>query len=779
MVFILGLLTIGLLSSPVLGDEPVPLYKQVPFDRLTLNAQNENAVLDVQPLNLPDRRRPITPRTTGKLLVELTDVPGKTYEISWRAIEKVELFEHMVLTEARRLVEAGQLDEAYDYFEFLKTEHPQLPDLAPAFQDYLFEEAKRAYRQGQYDMALAMLRELHQRNPNRDGLERVIQAATDKLVAKYLAQQAYLPTQALIDNLAAWYPENTLVIQRRKEFDDRVASLLAAAQTASTSGDYRQADQLVRQLSAMAPKHREGKELAQSIHAHYRRMVVGVNYPLLVDHPNPASLADTTARRCGRLLYRMVTEFAAPGTDGGDYDCPLGQLDVTSFSPRLTLQLRPDQRWAEGDILLNDTVLTGADVARELLSMANPRSADYRPVWAALNPTIAVDDVYHAEVDFARPHVRPDALLQVRVCPYTIATAAERQTVSPPPNGPYVLESRSDTEAVFVANARYGLAGATQPSEIVERFFSEGGQAVRALRQGKFDLLARVMPWSIELLRSDRDVRVEPYGVPLIHCLIPNVKRPWTSRRDFRRALVYGIHREAILEQLLASQSLPGSQVVSGPFPAGRDHTDPLGYAYNEDVVARGYEPRLAMALVAVALKDEAKKTAADSSKASSDVAGPTLVLAHPAEELARVTCQSIRRQLELIGVKVELRPLTERLPRQVPEDVDLLYAELAVWEPAVDARTLLDIDGPSRGCSPYMSLALRQLDQATDWRDTRAVLRRIHRIAHDDVAIVPLWQMQHYLAYRRHVDAIAQQPPTLYYNVEQWNPGFVYPREP
>jgi hypothetical protein len=43
--------------------------------------------------------------------------------------------------------------------------------------------------------------------------------------------------------------------------------------------------------------------------------------------------------------------------------------------------------------------------------------------------------------------------------------------------------------------------------------------------------------------------------------------------------------------------------------------------------------------------------------------------------------------------------------------------------------------DGPAAGCSPYMSLTLRQLRRAAEWPQARQILRRIHRLAHDEVA--------------------------------------------
>ncbi len=68
----------------------------------------------------------------------------------------------------------------------------------------------------------------------------------------------------------------------------------------------------------------------------------------------------------------------------------------------------------------------------------------------------------------------------------------------------------------------------------------------------------------------------------------------------------------------------------------------------------------------------------------------------------------------------------------------------------------------------------LRRLDEASEWRDVADRLRQIHRIAADDVAVVPLWQMTDHFAYYRSLKG-AGKPVTLYDNVESWQSEFAY----
>ena len=130
------------------------------------------------------------------------------------------------------------------------------------------------------------------------------------------------------------------------------------------------------------------------------------------------------------------------------------------------------------------------------------------------------------------------------------------------------------------------------------------------------------------------------------------------------------------------------------------------------------------------------------------------------------------------MGIPVELRPLQDPLPQRVPDDVDLLYVELATWEPVVDANRLFGEGGMVGDSGPYMTLALRQLDQAAEWDQVRECLHRVHRIAYDDVTVIPLWQLVEHFAYRKSLRGVAPRPVSLYQNIEQWRPAFQYPAE-
>ena len=76
------------------------------------------------------------------LIVRLFDRPQQQYQVQWKFIDRVELFEELALGEAAKLVAEKKYDDAYKYFMFLHARSPAFPGLASARQDCLLSEAK-------------------------------------------------------------------------------------------------------------------------------------------------------------------------------------------------------------------------------------------------------------------------------------------------------------------------------------------------------------------------------------------------------------------------------------------------------------------------------------------------------------------------------------------------------------------------------------------------------------------------------------------------------------
>jgi hypothetical protein len=786
---------------------PERLLDREPFDRITLDAANDNAVIETVLLDFPDRSVPNPFPTEGVLKLRRLSHPSIPYELSWSAIEKIELFEHMLLAEAERLTAAGEFAEAFEYYAFLAMNYGQLAGLESAMQNHLWREASTVFAAGRRDEAWPVLQALYLRNPEYPRLADAVRAVSDDIIKAHLDEEAFAAARATVDALETAYPKLQLenIARWRAKFQADAETQMAAARAALAAEQFSEARDAVALARAILPTVAGGEELWKQIQGTAPEIRVGVMQLAI-----PASLSQTptwpAARVTGVADPRLV-DLVDFGAEGGVYASRWGEISTSDDGLQTTLRLSP-AAIRQG--------LTPSAIALQLTEMARPDSPTVQDDLAALVEHIHIADGQDVVVHWRRPPIRPAALLQA---PLRWITSAER---SPGLWFEPLNKTVRSREQRYQRTGR-AAAGDDRPRFIVEQAFEEDEAAVEALLRGDVDLIDRVPPWQLDRLEQVEDVTVAPYRLPTIHVLIPNFKNPLLSMREFRRAIAYGIDGESIVRDiLLGGGSRPGYRTLSGPFPAGVQLNDPVGYAYNTELPARPYEPRLASLLAGVARQTIAKRDAdakrAEERKAQEGAekaaeakpAGETvetkdgegnaevtpeqpvaestsddevegeetappatpLILAHPTDPIARLACQSIKMQLDGVGIPVKLVEFRGDAPA---DDLqwDLLYAELTVWEPIVDARRLLGRFGLARHASPLIALTLDELAHAENWNAVRAKLNEIHRIAHYDLPVLPLWQTVNYFAHRNSIAGVGHNPVSLYQNLPDWRKSF------
>jgi len=743
------------------------LYEEAPYDQVVLKDPDE-APVKIEPLQ--SRKLPSNPLPSDKLVVRLQDDPNNDYEIAWRDIERVEYFENIVLAEARRLTAAGKFDEAFDHFRYLRRNYPKMPGLEEGVQDFLAAEAESFLKANEYERGYALLIELDSRNHDHprlaDGLGRVM----DKLIGDYVAANNAQSARGLLARFSARFKDHPVAVKWQQSLGARAAEAAVWSETALAEKRPREAYEFARQAVEIWPQQPEARAAMEQAHAAWPFVSVGVLEPA----PGIGEAVENwSGRRVGRLLTRPLFELSAVGAEGGQYTCPWGQWQRGDLGLQLSVQLRPDARWADG------APMTAAQLARFLIAMADRSDPHYDPVWRDVLSLVEAPAPSALEIRLKRANVLPEALLA--------APLARRDAGGEVATGPFALLMRRARETTFAMPNSDGTAN--RPREIVERTFTKSDDAIGALLRGEVAALDRVNRWDLPLLAPHSELTVAKYAWPTVHCLVPNVARPLPANRTFRRALVYILDREMILKKLiLKGREDPGSMVASGPFVKGVTFDDPRGYGNNDQIEPRASEPQLALTLATVAIAQTfPPQTAADGSavavaeaqpptsdeqpaEAPTDKPAkvkPRLVLVHPATEVARAACAAIARYVALLGVEVQLHEQAPGAP--LPEEWDLRYGELAAWEPVSDAWRLFGPGGLAAGVSPYMELALRELAAAQDWPTARRLLMEIHTRVHDDVSIVPLWQLNNYCVWHKRLQGVGEAPVTLYQNVDQW----------
>jgi ABC-type transport system substrate-binding protein len=153
-----------------------------------------------------------------------------------------------------------------------------------------------------------------------------------------------------------------------------------------------------------------------------------------------------------------------------------------------------------------------------------------------------------------------------------------------------------------------------------------------------------------------------------------------------------------------------------------------------------------------------------------------SLVLAHPAGPIPRLACQAIAGQLAAIGLPVTLRELA---PGEAPgANYDLLYVEFMATDSAEDAVNVLGTEGIAGQCSPAMLQALRAVERAADEAAKAAALQSVHRLAANELPVIPLWQLAEHFGHQSSVSGLGERPATLYQNVPEWQSTLRVPTE-
>jgi hypothetical protein len=729
------------------------LIEQEPHDLLTIPAGKEIATLKTYPLKIPGRRMPKEVKPTQKIPVQLfDDEENRNFEVMWRDIKKIDFFEDRILAEAESLAAEGKLDEAYLNYAYLLKNYPDTQRLDESIQSYWYLSAGASFQGKRYDEALSVLEDLLRKNPSykhsdtSPSLMTVLGNICDKLVQRYLDAGDFRSASRLIGRITTAYPDSkqepfygkfqAFMLSSAEKKRDEAKEHLAAKR-------YTEAYDATAAMLDILPSVSGGRELAAQINREYPLAVVAVD--VLANEPNVQHLDNWADLRAGRLADRRLTELRGIGPEGGDYATPLGTCERSDDLQSLTITLSPDAAFSTYDVL------------QLLLAGARHDSTMFSPAWAQTLGSVRIVRPGQVEAKLRRPHLLPQALL-------TLPLSGQTGTQGKGWSGNYQLADASETQSRYVLPAESGNPSG-KPREIQERVYSSPEATILALQRGEVDAIDRVQPADMAAVKAIGGVRLVRYAVPTTHVLIPNPDRPWPANWTFRRAIMYALQRDAILKQgiLRTEDAVEGAQLISGPLPAPLHNGDPLSYTYDETISPHAYDPLLAVILIELA-KRELQSAAAVKEEQPPKFEG--IVLGHLPQELPTIVCKAMAKQLQALKIPCRTVELTGPDSRA---QCDFVYTELVIAEPVVDVVRLLGPHGLYPATNPHVRLGIRQVEQATTWNQAGQRLKQLHRVLHEDLTLLPLWQTPEYFAVQKNLQGISAAPVSLYQDIERW----------
>lgn len=711
----------------------------------------------------PLRNRPVVGKKSRVVVIK-PEVAEPEREITWLNSPDYiyKSYTDMVIEELNGFLQNGELDKAFGNLMYLRQNYPDAPGLERTYVTYLYADVERLTRSKQFEEAMSTAEELYARDKTyapsgKPDVKKIMAYIISETCGKILDDKNFVAARSYLELIELRYRDEfeSVIGQLRQRLIDQAEAKRTEAYAHLKAGRYREARQAARRMVAIYPEIEGASKLMIDIVGQFKLIMVGVTQPSV--ESDPRSLHNWASRRTGSVSHRLLCEFQEQGPDGGRYSSPVAAIDVSEDNNAMSFDLSKSTTGVSSSVF---------NATQRLNSVADLQSPEYSTAWAQLVRDFKVTGQSSVDVDFRRMHVLPQALLQIPVA----RPSLQNGKLVYPQDGAYIVSERNENRLIFEVNPEYKVDVGAQKFELEEVVFESSRQALDALRRGDIDMIDRLHPGdAAELLDAeDAGLVVGRYDLPTIHMLIPNQRNDHMKSRTFRRALMYAIDRKQILETVLQRnlKPLPDCEVISGPFPKGIKGNETLGYAYNEALEPRPHEPRLALTLGELAQREI---EAVSKLRNVKPPARPKLTLAHPATEVAREACSSIAEQVSTVGFECDLKELPPGETLDPSGEYDLLYAEIAMWEPLVDAGRLFGPEGIVPEAGPYVNLALRKLEASTEWDQARGRLTDLHRMTFTDMSVIPLWQLAEHFAFHKSLRGVGTQRLTLYHDVEKW----------
>lgn len=747
--------------------EEIPIMDREPFDRLTFNESNDDWVLDIDPIELEGitASTPISPEDReGRLVFTMEkDYPGRRWACPWSSLVKIERYSDLVLQEAEKAMDDGDYGTAFRTLLFLSEldDFGRTAMLKRMLDQCLYEDGHENLEAGNYGEALTAFDALYQRDPRykvrgaRDLLEKIT-TCINEFIKDKVETGDYESARSLLSSLRLEYGNKVENVIRFWELDmqKRAIARLRDVRRDVEAGDGMQAHEGARDVMYVMPTLPQSVNAYNAVVRQFPFVFVGVTQQ--AESLDVRRVEDWAARRVGYMVNRWLMEFQKPTDEGGRYLFPAGTVQpIDELGVKFQIEL--SSRLPEGV----PEILT-YELAHRLNELATIDSDEYYVPWARLIETIEIIDERSIVFTLKYPHVRPESLL---VMPWFAPHDARHNEFF----GAYKPTQVDEGQVIFERNDIYEKNAAEQNPRIIERVFRDSTQATEALIRGDLDVVDRVYPGDIARLKAHPNIGVKPYLIPSVHMLIPNPRNEYMDSDHFRRALHFGINRPLVIKDVIAGgRQIDGFEVVSGPFPKGTDVAGELAYAYNNKIEPREHSALLGLVLAQQYVQQENNRLE-NEGVANPDVQMPTIVLAYPATETIAAACSIIAQQWRAIGVETELKPLPPGITVPEDEDYDLLYVEIQMQEPLIDAYRLFGRNGLAKVIDPTIEQALRNLDAAYSWDRVSKALRRVHQQSANNLAVLPLWQVVDHYAYRRNVFNLGNDIVYLYENLKDW----------
>lgn len=253
-----------------------------------------------------------------------------------------------------------------------------------------------------------------------------------------------------------------------------------------------------------------------------------------------------------------------------------------------TFTLRSDVTWSDG------APFSAADV---IYTVQTIQSSDYSGLTdiASLWRTVAITEVNPTTVrmqlsepfapflDYTTIGILPSHLLQ-DISAADLPTAQfSRQPIG---TGPFVLDELTTDHATLSPNPRY-YGQRPYLGSLQFDFYPDHESLLAAYERGEIEGVAQVTPELLERARALPKLDLQSAQLAGMTLVFFNNSKPQFQDKLVRQALLYGMDRQKMIDEILQGQGILGS----GPIL-------PNSWAYDKDIKTYPYDPQRAAALL-------------------------------------------------------------------------------------------------------------------------------------------------------------------------------------
>ncbi|MEW6286191.1 MAG: peptide ABC transporter substrate-binding protein [Chloroflexota bacterium] len=358
---------------------------------------------------------------------------------------------------------------------------------------------------------------------------------------------------------------------------------------------------------------------------------------------------NTADRDVDRLLFSGLVRFDERGLPHADLAESWG---VSQDGTIYNFTIRPNAVWHDGTPVTSDDVLFTIEMMKSAGSLY---PQDIKDLWGRVTVTklneknlkFTLPEPYVPFLDYLTFGVVPKHLL-ASVPPEQMASA--EFNIAPVGSGPYqfdqlIVENGQIQGVVLnLAPNYYG----TPPfiEQVVFRYYPTSAAAFEAYRQGDVSAVGRIGPEVLNAALAEPNLSVYSSRLPQMGFVLFNLANPETpflQDPDIRRALMLGLNRPAIINNVLQGQAF----VADSPILPG-------SWAYYDGIEKFEYDPEAAISL----LKNKGYVIPAGGGDVRAKDGVPlAFTLIHPDDAVHTQIAQAIQTQWAQIGVAVQLQP--------------------------------------------------------------------------------------------------------------------------